>query len=152
FLTALVITFICAPPIIAWLRRMKGHTIRKDTPTQHQTKAGTPAMGGLIIFLAIMGSCALWAKLSDRFILLFLTTCSMLWLLGFLDDFLKIQQHRRDGLAPSVKMMGQMMLALGVAAYLYIAPPNPMFSTWLSVPYSKEWMLHLGSLIIPFYM
>lgn len=152
FLTALALTFLIAAPIIRWLRAMKGHTIRQDTPSAHQSKAGTPAMGGLIIFIAIAASCLLWARLEDRFIRLFLITCGVLWLLGFLDDYLKIQQHRKDGLAPAVKMAGQVLLALGVAAYLYMDPPNASYATLLSVPYSKEWMIPLGTLIVPFYM
>jgi len=152
FLTALFISLVSAPPIIRWLKTRKMQKIRADTPTPHQLKSGTPAMGGLIIFLAMAGSCLLWARLSDRFVLLFLVTCTVLWLLGYVDDDLKASETRKDGLTPPVKMGVQVLLALGVSAYLYMDPPSAAHATSVSVPYSKEWFLHLGVFYIPFCM
>src|SRR6266704_1245370 len=86
FLTALFLSLATGPGIIRWLRTKKAQRIRADTPTHHQAKTGTPAMGGLIIFGAMASSCLLWARLSDRFVLLFLATCTVLWLLGYADD------------------------------------------------------------------
>jgi len=140
------------PGIIRWLREKKGHKVRQDTPVQHQIKSGTPAMGGLIIYLAMLGSCLLWARLTNRFVLLFLVTATILFLLGFVDDYLKISETRKDGLIPVMKLSVQLFLALGVAAYLYIDPPNLAYATSLSVPYSKEWFIYLGALYIPFCM
>jgi len=152
FLTALLISLFTGPMIIRWLRTKKAQRIRPDTPTHHQAKSGTPAMGGLIIFAALAGSCLLWAKLADRFVLLFLSTCTVLWLLGYADDFLKAAEHRKDGLSPSLKMGVQLILAFGIAAYLYMDPPNGAYAASVSVPYSKEWFIHLGVLYIPFCM
>ena len=49
-LTALVISFIIAPPMIRWLKKKQkeGQPIRKDGPETHFAKAGTPTMGGFI--------------------------------------------------------------------------------------------------------
>ncbi len=152
FLTALSISLASGPKIIRWLKTQKAQKIRADTPSHHQAKTGTPAMGGLIIFLAMMVSCLLWARLSDRFVLLFLATCTVLWLLGYTDDFLKASAQRKDGLSPAVKLGVQLFLAMGVAAYLYIDPPNIAHATSVGVPYSKEWFLQLGVLYIPFCM
>jgi phospho-N-acetylmuramoyl-pentapeptide-transferase len=152
FLTALLLSLATGPGIIRWLKSKKAQRIRPDTPAHHQTKSGTPAMGGLIIFAAMTGSCLLWARLSDRFVLLFLATCTVLWLLGFADDYLKAAENRKDGISPAVKMGVQVFLALGVAAYLYIDPPNSAYATSLSVPYSKEWFIQLGVLYVPFSM
>src|SRR5262245_21093630 len=109
-------------------------------------------MGGMIIYLELVLACLLWARMSDRFVLLFLATSTMLFLLGFVDDYLKAMAHRKDGLSSSVKMGVQLFLALGVAAYLYIDPPNLAYATSVSVPYSKEWFIYLGALYIPFCM
>jgi len=49
-------------------------------------------------------------------------------------------------------MTCQLILALFVAAYLYHFPPNPAYATSTSVPYSKEWVLNLGALYVPFVM
>jgi len=152
FLSALIISLASGPGLIRWLRTKITHRIRADTPAQHQAKTGTPSMGGLIIFFAMSGACLLWARLSDRFVLLYLVTCTVLCVLGFIDDFLKASATRKDGLAPSVKMGVQLVLALGVAGYLYIDPPNLAYATSVGVPYSKEWFLYLGALYIPFAM
>lgn len=152
FLTALLITFLTAPTIIAWLRSKKMKTIRPDTPVQHKVKAGTPSMGGLIIYLALAGASLLWARLDDRFVLLFLFVCTSLFVVGFLDDYLKSLEHRKDGLSAWVKMSGQLGVALVVAGYLYVDPPSFKFGTHLIIPYSKEWVINLAALYIPFSM
>src|SRR5258706_13324637 len=149
FLSALFISLATGPGIIRWLRDKKGHKVRQDTPAQHQTKSGTPAMGGLIIYLAMLGSCLLWARLSNRFVLLLLVTSTVLFLLVFFDDYLKLSGDRKDGLVASVKLSVQLFLAFGAAAYLYIDPPNMAYATSLSVPYSNEWFIYLVVLYIP---
>lgn len=152
FLSALAITFLTAPTIIQKLRERKLQTIRPDTPAAHKAKAGTPSMGGLILFLATTGSSLLWARLDDRFVILFLIVCSVLFFVGLCDDYLKGLAHRKDGLTAHVKMMGQLVLALGVGAYLYLEPSNPSFRTDIMIPYSKEFLIPLGALYVPFCM
>src|SRR5216110_1849871 len=56
--TALLLAFVVGPPVIARLRAHKvGQIIRAEGPASHQTKRGTPTMGGLII---------LWPRSSRR--------------------------------------------------------------------------------------
>ena len=55
-LTALIVSFVLAPSMIAWLRRLKvGQHVRDDGPQTHLTKQGTPTMGGLLIIAALVG-------------------------------------------------------------------------------------------------
>src|SRR4051812_24625703 len=96
FMTALAISFATGPGIIRWLRAKKAKTVRADTPPQHQAKVGTPSMGGLIIYLAMVGSALFWARLEDRFVLLVLLASTVLWIIGFVDDYLKALAHRKD--------------------------------------------------------
>src|SRR5215469_18241932 len=52
--TALLISFICGPSIIAWLKSKQGEgqPIRDDGPQSHLLrKKGTPTMGGFLILL-----------------------------------------------------------------------------------------------------
>src|SRR5580698_7260908 len=112
FLTALFVSLATGPGIIRWLRTKKAQRIRADTPAAHKAKSGTPAMGGLIIYLAMLFSCLLWARLTDRFVLLLLTTSTVLWMLGYADDYLKASEKRKDGLTPAVKMGIQLALAI----------------------------------------
>ena len=89
--------------------------------------------------------------MTDRWILLFFwITTSGFFLIGWFDDYLKAKEKRKDGLTPAMKMGAQLFLALGVAAYLYLDPPNGAFAARISVPFSKEWVLNLGFFFIPF--
>jgi hypothetical protein len=69
-MTALFISFIVGPKVIAWLTRMKiGQSVRDDGPQTHLTKAGTPTMGGALILVSISVTTLLWGDLGNRFIL-----------------------------------------------------------------------------------
>ncbi|MGE5687335.1 MAG: phospho-N-acetylmuramoyl-pentapeptide-transferase, partial [Gemmatimonadota bacterium] len=66
--TALLLAFLVGPPIIGRLRARKiGQVIRGEGPASHQSKRGTPTMGGLIILLATIVPTLLWAPLTNRF-------------------------------------------------------------------------------------
>jgi phospho-N-acetylmuramoyl-pentapeptide-transferase len=50
-----IIAVIWGPPLIRLLRRWRiGKQIRVELPTTHQTKMGTPTMGGLMILVPVM--------------------------------------------------------------------------------------------------
>ena len=52
-ITALLISFLLGPRIIRTLQNHQiGEIIRKDGPSSHYRKAGTPTMGGIIIILS----------------------------------------------------------------------------------------------------
>src|SRR5207237_3514375 len=125
---------------------------RADGPPQHQAKYGTPTMGGIIIYFTMLLAALFWARLEDRFVMLFMATSTVLWIIGFFDDYYKSRHPRKKGISANVKMAGQLVLAFFVVGYLYHAPPNAQFATQISVPYSKEWTLNLGALYVPFAM
>ena len=51
---SLLICIFLSPSFIAYLRaREFGQQIREEGPAGHHAKAGTPTMGGIIIFTAI---------------------------------------------------------------------------------------------------
>src|SRR4051794_37143566 len=99
FLTALGTSLVVGPSVIRWLRaRGASQTIRADGPPQHHAKSGTPTMGGLIIYFTMLASALLWSRLDNRFVILFLVSATVLWLIGYLDDFLKSKHPRKQGL------------------------------------------------------
>ena len=68
--TAILLTFVVAPPVIRVLRnRNVGQIIRADGPTSHQSKRGTPTMGGLIILLCTFVPTILWARLDNPYVI-----------------------------------------------------------------------------------
>src|SRR6185312_13418566 len=53
-LASLLISIFLGPKYIQFLRdREFGQHIREEGPAEHQVKAGTPTMGGLVVFTAI---------------------------------------------------------------------------------------------------
>lgn len=153
FLTSLGLSLLFGPRIIRWLKeRGAAQTIRAEGPPKHHAKSGTPTMGGLIIYATMGLASLLWARIDDRFVILFLVTATVLWCIGFVDDYLKSLNPRKEGLTPPVKMAGQLILALFVAGYLYHVPPHAEYATRVSVPYFKDLTLDLGVLYIPFAM
>ena len=51
-MTALFLSFLFGPRIITWLRSQQrsGQPIRSDGPESHLVKAGTPTMGGCLLY------------------------------------------------------------------------------------------------------
>ncbi|MBN1823176.1 MAG: phospho-N-acetylmuramoyl-pentapeptide-transferase [Endomicrobiales bacterium] len=148
-LTSLVFSFIVGPYLIDYLKKLKiGQTIRTDGPQAHLAKSGTPTMGGLMILVSMVISTLLWARLDNRFIIVALVCTVWLGLIGFWDDYLKLVKKNPKGLNPQAKMAGQMLLAIGVATYLWMFPPNPEFISKVNIPYLKSTFIELSFLYI----
>ena len=63
-MAAMLICIFLGPRFIEYLRLKEfGQHIREEGPEEHHSKAGTPTMGGLIIFVAIAVP---YLVLSDR--------------------------------------------------------------------------------------
>ncbi len=110
-MAAMLITIFLGPKFIEMLRvREFGQQIREEGPADHHAKAGTPTMGGLILFL---GAAVPYLVLSD------LDTASLAVfgvalgcaILGFADDFIKITKRRSLGLSARYKLVAQIGLA-----------------------------------------
>src|SRR5919107_2112274 len=139
--TALLLAFVVGPPVIARLRARKvGQIIRAEGPASHQSKRGTPTMGGLIIILATVVPTLLWAPLTNRFVVV--AMLSILWMgcIGFLDDYLKIVQGKSRGLVAKWKLAGQVSfgLLLGLFLTFYpVVPPESIPATATTLPFFK---------------
>ena len=92
---SLLISFICGPMIIRWLRKKQpgGQPIREDGPQDHLvTKVGTPTMGGFMILLAMILSTLMWADLRNGYIWAAVGVTVGYGVIGFIDDYLKVRQ------------------------------------------------------------
>ena len=89
-LTALFIAFMVGPPLIRALERLRvGQPIRAIGP-DHQSKAGTPTMGGALILVAILVTTLLWGDLENRFVWVVLTVTAGFGAVGWVDDYRKV--------------------------------------------------------------
>ncbi len=148
-MTSLLLVFIISPYVIAKLKRLRiGQHIRDDGPLSHLVKAGTPTMGGVIIFFSLVISTLLWARLDNRFIVILLLTTVWLGTLGFLDDYIKLLRKNPRGLSVSYKLLFQIILALIIGGYLYLYPAHPSYATSINIPYFKDMFIDIGWLYI----
>ncbi|MDD2500979.1 MAG: phospho-N-acetylmuramoyl-pentapeptide-transferase [Geobacter sp.] len=147
-ITALIVCFVLGPWIIRKLEGLQARqVIRTDGPESHLEKQGTPTMGGLIILSAIILPTLLWADLTNVYVWLTLFIIIGYGLIGFMDDYLKVVKKNTKGLSARQKMFWQVLLAGGVAIFLYITPG---FNEMLYVPFFKNFHPDLGLLFIPF--
>jgi phospho-N-acetylmuramoyl-pentapeptide-transferase len=111
---SLLICVFLSPRFISFLRtREFGQNIRDDGPEGHHEKAGTPTMGGIIIFTAISVPFLIlsdydWASMG-------VFGVAMLFaLIGFADDFTKIVKRRSLGLQARMKLALTILISLGL--------------------------------------
>jgi phospho-N-acetylmuramoyl-pentapeptide-transferase len=112
---AFVVTVLVGQPLVEFLRRRGlGKEISSDGPPSHLTKAGTPTMGGVLIFTMVL-PITLAANITGRLsILLPLGTIVAAGLLGLADDLRTINGRARTGLNKRLKVL--LLTALGLTA------------------------------------
>lgn len=116
--TSMSVTLLAMPLFIKFVRsRGWGQKIREEGPKDHQSKAGTPTMGGAVFVLASF--LATWLMAAPSMEL------SMIWLvilggfgIGVLDDLTSLMKGRNLGLKARQKLVLQGALGLAPAAYL----------------------------------
>lgn len=106
------VVLLLGPFCIPLLHRLKfGQSIRTEGPASHQKKSGTPTMGGLFLIAGITVGTLYAAPLSTE-ILLALFIMLGHFVLGFLDDYIKVVKKRNLGLKARQKLLGQIIIAL----------------------------------------
>ena len=146
-LTSLLLAFLIGPLLIRALgRRQVGQTIREDTPDRHQSKAGTPTMGGALILLAMLTSALLWAEWTVPYLWIVVATTAGFGLIGFIDDYHKAIRRNPDGLRVRTKLLLQLGVATLCASALFLVPS---FDTEISVPLFKDFHPAIGLAYLP---
>lgn len=143
-LTALVISFLIGPSMIKRLSRNNiGQSVREDGPATHFQKSGTPTMGGSLILVAIGVSTLLWGDLDNRYVWVVLLVTLAHGLIGFIDDYRKVALKNSQGLPGKYKYLGQSVVALSAAVFLYLTAELPA-ETQFIVPFFKDVKLDMG--------
>lgn len=149
-LTAMFLGLVFGPWLIRRLRELQiGQYIREEGPQEHQKKAGTPTMGGLLIVIAIVVPTLLWADLSNRFVwIAVFATCGYA-AIGFADDYTKVAHRRNLGLTARQKLGLQFATGILIAVALIAMQTHGMYSTSLFVPFFKQFHpdLVIGTLV-----
>jgi phospho-N-acetylmuramoyl-pentapeptide-transferase len=116
---ALAFGLVGTPLAIRSFRRHHlGQLIQVDLPDSHQTKRGTPTMGGAVMIVGAIAGYAVAHFLIDVRLtaqgLLVMITMVALGAVGFVDDYLKIRNQRSLGLTKTAKLGGQALAAIGL--------------------------------------
>jgi len=113
--------------------------IREDTPDRHQTKKGTPTMGGAMILVCIGLATLLFADLSSRVVWVALLWTFGYGFIGFLDDWLKLSKRNSKGLAGKKKLALQTLFYLvgvfGILCTWKGGVPHLLIETRITVPF-----------------
>jgi phospho-N-acetylmuramoyl-pentapeptide-transferase len=111
---AMLICIFLGPAFIDYLRLKEfGQHIREEGPEEHHEKAGTPTMGGLIVFTAIAIPYLVLSDRDTQSLAVFGVAlgCAAL---GFADDIVKLTKRRSLGISARWKLLWQALLALGL--------------------------------------
>ena len=123
FVVSIIMGFIIIPIL---KKRKVGQIERDDGPQSHLKKQGTPTMGGIIIIitmiLVVIGTYAYLSinnekELANKLLPILLLTIGF-GLIGFIDDFKKLVLKNTEGLKPSYKMIGLLIISVAYVIYL----------------------------------
>ena len=131
---AIIISFavsvILCPIVIPILKKMKfGQYIREVGPKSHQSKTGTPTMGGMIILAGVIVTSLIFMiveKNTKIAPVLFMTVG--FGLIGFIDDYIKVVKKRNLGLTEIQKFSLQVVVTAVFCVYMI-----KYIGTWLFV-------------------
>lgn len=140
-----LLTLVGIPAFIQFYRKAQitGQQMHEDVK-QHQAKAGTPTMGGLVFLIAtvvVSFLVALFSKQLTNNVGMILFILVLYGLVGFLDDFLKVFRKINEGLNPKQKLALQLLG--GVVFYFFYDRGGDMLSVF-------GYQVHLGIFYILF--
>ena len=146
FIVGFLISMLLSPLVIHIIKRLKAKQTILHYVKEHETKNGTPTMGGLIFIIGttLVSLCFMW----ESFTLSVISIAVMLayGILGFLDDFLKIKFKQNLGLRAYQKVIGQVGIAIIIAVFVY---RSGVTSGELYIPFTTM-AIDIGWGIIPF--
>lgn len=120
---SLMIAILLGRRIISSLKkRQVGELVRDLGLDGEKEKEGTPTMGGIIIVLAILVPCLLFARLDNVYVQVMIFATVWMALIGFIDDYIKVYKKDKKGLEGKFKIMGQVVLGVIVGLTMLYHP------------------------------
>ncbi|MBM7710594.1 phospho-N-acetylmuramoyl-pentapeptide-transferase [Enterococcus xiangfangensis] len=139
FASSFAITVAGMPFIIGYFRMKKqGQEIREEGPKWHNSKAGTPTMGGLGFLAAAVITAiwfSLWTQKMTTSLVILVFVLLLYGIIGFLDDFIKLTKKQNEGLTSSQKFIAQVVVAIVFyAVYRIEGNPNTLNFFGIDLP------------------
>jgi phospho-N-acetylmuramoyl-pentapeptide-transferase len=148
FIVATIFSIIFGKYFINYMsKRQFGQIIRTEGPESHLKKGGTPTMGGVFLVGAILLAALACGNLQNISTIAFLVILFSYFLLGFLDDYLKVLKKNTDGVSGRFKLLWQFFVSIIV---MYFLVSSGEFDTNLYIPFYKEALFDLNFLYVPF--
>lgn len=114
---AAAVVLISGPILIPKLHQLKfGQSIREEGPKSHQAKSGTPTMGGMMIILGLVVGALVAGQWSVELGLALFIVLGH-FVIGFVDDYIKVVRKHNLGLKAKQKLLGQIIMAAMVAYF-----------------------------------
>ncbi len=150
FFIAFVLTLVLMPKFIRWAQSRKhSQPIYDLAPQSHQSKLGTPTMGGIVFVFSTLIAVILTAKLNNYYVIGALAAIGLFSAIGIKDDLSKISSNKNDeGLSARMKLVFQFIAAAVVICFLYCAD----HTTTLFVPFNKLAVIDMKYFAIIFWL
>ena len=130
---AMILILVIGPAFIRWLRHNEfGQNIREEGPEGHKAKEGTPTMGGMLIWLAVVIPFMIFSRFSVASLAVMIAALGNA-AIGFADDWIKIVRRRSLGLSARYKLLLQLALALFIG---FVALHFVGLDTRVDVPFT----------------
>ena len=115
FTLSLLISIFAGKKIIRWIQKKQiGEEIRDLGLEGQMAKKGTPTMGGIIIFLAIIVPVLLVGDLTNIYTILLLISAVWFFIVGFADDYIKVFKKNKEGMSEKAKLAAQGLIGLAI--------------------------------------
>ena len=115
FTLSLLISIFAGKKIIRWIQKKQiGEEIRDLGLEGQMAKKGTPTMGGIIIFLAIIVPVLLVGDLTNIYTILLLISAVWFFITGFADDYIKVFKKNKEGMSERTKLISQGLIGLAI--------------------------------------
>lgn len=125
FTRAFIVTVIFMPAVIKFLKQSKEQAVIRKLGPDHQSKAGTPSMGGALFIAAaslsaLIGSVAYSGKIGFVMVLIPILAVVAYAIIGGIDDALKMIHHADDGFRFIPKLLAQTLCAVVIMIIMWI--------------------------------
>ena len=121
FIITFVLALVAGPIFIPVLAKLKfGQTVRDDGPKTHLIKTGTPTIGGIIFLIPVLLVSLFFSKIYPEILPIAFVTIGF-GAIGFIDDYIKVVRHRKDGLYANQKMFGLILISTIFTLYVAFA-------------------------------
>jgi phospho-N-acetylmuramoyl-pentapeptide-transferase len=148
FLIGSILSIYWGKWFISYMKRKQfGQVVREDGPSAHFKKAGTPTMGGVFIIGSIAVAQIFCGNFLSAPMMLVMFVLFSYFLLGLIDDYLKVLRKDPKGVSAKGKLIWQFATGLVVAWIIY---SYQIVDTKLYLPFMKGELFDMGIFFVPF--